>query len=298
MKVLILGAGGLLGQEIVRVAKRETEWQLLTLSKNYLRSEKNSRLFDLHDYHQWQRLVENVETRPDVIINAAAATNVDQCEVEREQAWKINVTLVEILVHICRSYDIRLVQISTDYIFDGSRGPYTETDTPNPINYYGRTKLAAENLCIRKLVEYSIVRTMWLYGEASGGKTTFVDWVLNMLKAQTPFGVVTDEVGTATLTEDVAYAIIKMIDSSFRGIVNIGGAELQSRWQFAQDIAKVFKQDSSMITKITTKQLKRYAKRPLNSGLIIHKAQAILGHQPTSPVEGLELLRTLAYRRK
>jgi dTDP-4-dehydrorhamnose reductase len=109
--------------------------------------------------------------RPDVIINAAAATNVDGCETDRAEAWRDNVDLVETIVEVCRKIDARLVQVSTDYVFDGEAGPYVESDRPNPINYYGKTKLAAENVCLRSGIDVAIVRTMWLYGAGSFATT-------------------------------------------------------------------------------------------------------------------------------
>ncbi len=295
MRVLILGSSGLLGQAIVRVANRETDWQILKITQNTLIQGNNVLPFNPHDYKAWRQLIDK-DRKPDVIVNTAAMTDVDKCEVDREQAWRINVNLVDTLAQYCRSYDIKLIQLSSDYVFDGSSGPYTEDDTPNPVNYYGRTKLAAENLCIRKLTDYTIIRTMWLYGEAQGGKTSFVDWVVKMLKKSDSFGVVTDEIGNPTLTDDIAYGIINILEKNYKGVLNIAGSDLQSRWLFATHIAQIYNNDPSIIKKISTRDLKRYAKRPHYSGLVTHQAQTILGLQPTPLQRGIEMMRIINQR--
>jgi dTDP-4-dehydrorhamnose reductase len=203
---------------------------------------------------------------------------------------------VENVADVCRRLNIPLIQISTDYVFDGTHGPYTETDTPNPINYYGRTKLAAENVCHRTPIAHAIIRTMWLYGDSEGGRSTFVDWTLKMLAGDNDFGVVTDEIGNPTITDDLAYAIIKILELKKRGTYHVAGPDLQSRWEFAEEIAEVFGYGDREIKPMTTHDLKRNAKRPLVSGLITLKAQTALGIQPTSTISGLTLLRTIMQR--
>ena len=120
---------------------------------------------------------------PDIIINTAAYTNVDRSETEKETAWKINVNGVENIALYAWTVDAHLIHISTDYIFDGKNGPYSEEDKPLPIGYYGRTKLASENSIRTSGVRFSIVRTNILYGPAKYGRPDFVKWVINSLRA-------------------------------------------------------------------------------------------------------------------
>jgi dTDP-4-dehydrorhamnose reductase len=276
--------------------KRETNWQILTASRTHLSNGTDHQEIDSAKVREWQFYLNQERWRPTVIVNAAAYTNVDKCETDREQAWRTNVKLVESLTRAAASVDAKVIQISTDYIFDGTSGPYTEDATPNPVNYYGRTKLAAENVCHRSNVSCLIARTMWLYGVHSGGRSTFVEWLLNTLQSKKDVSVVTDEVGTATLTDDIAFAIIHAIEKKVTGTMNLSGPTIQSRWDMAVDIARIFGYDENIIGQTTTATLQRPARRPLQSGLISLKAEAALGFNFSSTVSGLTYLRTTMQR--
>ena len=120
--------------------------------------------------------------RPDIIVNAAAMTNVDVCETQRELAWKVNVVGVENLVEVARRLNSLLIQISTDYVFDGKNGPYKETDRANPVNYYGKTKLAGENVILAGGISSAILRTIVVYGTGINVKNNFALWVISSLR--------------------------------------------------------------------------------------------------------------------
>jgi dTDP-4-dehydrorhamnose reductase len=297
MKVMVVGGMGMLGQKIVNVIRAETDWQVSSVVRAGIADSGGAVYFDTASRKEWKELVGQERWRPDVIINAAAMTDVDRCEIDRERAWMTNVRLVETLTELCRKIDSRLVQVSTDYVFNGLNGPYSETDTPQPINYYGKTKLAAENVCTRSGVECSIIRTMWLYGDAEGGKRTFVDWAIDKLSQYQLIHVVTDEIGTPTLTDDVAYGIVRAIESSFAGIMNVAGDERMSRYDFAKLVASVYGWNKDLVRTTTTDQLDRPAARPLNSGLITLKAQTTLGLKLSRAEEGLRTYRVQRDRR-
>jgi len=247
--------------------------------------------FDSKDHREWRRLFDNDETAPDVIINCAAMTDVDRCETERALAWESNARLVEHIVNQCKRNGNRYIHVSTDYVFDGRKGPYTETDTPNPINYYGKTKLAAENICAQSRIDHTVIRTMWLYGEEAGRKRSFVRWIAETVGAGESINVVTDEIGTPSLIDDVAYGIIKAIERQKNGVINIAGPEVMSRWDFARIVAEVYQLDQKLILPIDSSQLSRLAKRPLHSGLIPLQAQTTLGLSLTPLREGLKMIR-------
>jgi dTDP-4-dehydrorhamnose reductase len=295
-RILIVGPHGVLGQRLVEILSRETNWEVIRATRTQLLKSDLQQEIDTSKPRDWMKYLTEEVWRPDVIINSAAYTNVDSAETDRETAWRTNVSLVESLARAAKSVDAKLIQISTDYIFDGEEGPYTEESTPNPINYYGRTKLAAENVCHRANIEYLIARTMWLYGPNNGTKPTFLDWVTRELRQKREISVVTDEYGTATLTDDIAFALIRSIERNITGTINLSGPIVQSRMDVAQDIASMYHLDASLINPTTTANFNRAARRPLRSGLINLKAQTVLGVQPSSTREGIAYTKTTGER--
>ena len=168
---------------------------------------------------------------PDYIINASAYTNVDKSETERELAWKVNVKGVEYLAEAARIHDVRMIHISSDYIFDGMNGPYTENEKPNPLSYYARTKLASENVLKVSGIIYTILRTNVLYGSDSTGKTGFVRWLVNILRDGKEVRIVTDQENNPTFVYDLVQAINKVIEYNKTGVYNIGGKEFLTRYR-------------------------------------------------------------------
>lgn len=268
--VLVVGAGGALGQTLLALIKQETGWNGVGVAKG---SRLLGRLMDNDPIG----IDEELDINIDVVVNAAAMTNVDRCEIEREEAWKSNVVLVERLVRYCGTKGAKLVHCSTDNVFDGVRGPYDESAKTNPINYYGRTKLAAENICKTAEIESLIVRTMWLYGSKS--RASFVEWVVGEMKAGRPVRVAYDEVGNSTHYEDLAWGIILGIERSMKGIVHIAGRDRGSRIEVAEQLAQHYGLDPGLIIPIRSEELGRAAKRPLDSGLISTRTLSELGFQ-------------------
>jgi dTDP-4-dehydrorhamnose reductase len=291
LRVAIVGAAGGLGRKVVEVVSMETPWEIIAITRDEVSYGEERSTFNSRDHREWRRLFDNDELTPDAIINCAAMTDVDRCETERSVAWESNVKLVEHIINQCKRSGSRYIHISTDYVFDGRNGPYSETSTPNPINYYGKTKLAAENLCAQSRIDYTVIRTMWLYGEDEGRKRSFVKWIADTVGAGQSVNIVTDEIGSPSLVDDVAYGIIKSIERQKNGIVNIAGPEVMSRWDFAMAVADVYHLDRNLFNPITTAQLNRVARRPLRSGLIPLQAQTTLGLTLTPLREGLRMMR-------
>jgi len=228
---------------------------------------------------------------PDFIVNTAAFTNVDLSEKERELAWKINVKGVEYLAETARVLDSYLIHISSDYVFDGTQGPYDERAIPNPLGYYARTKLASENALRISGADYTVLRTNVLFGPAKYGRPDFVKWVINSLQQGKEIKIVTDQYGNPTYLDDLVQGIIKIIRYKKPGIFNIGGRDIVSRYDFTLMIADFFKLDASLVKKILTEDLHQPAKRPLKSGLITLKAETQLGYKPHTLVEALGLMK-------
>jgi dTDP-4-dehydrorhamnose reductase len=281
-RILIIGCNGMLGQRLALFFNSLSNVELLCTS-----AEDNCFVpgieYQKVDITQKNQVRESILSFfPDYIINAAAFTSVDKSETEKETAWKINVNGVENIALYAWTIDAGLIHISSDYIFDGKNGPYTENDTPSPIGYYGRTKLAAENSIRTTGVRYAIIRTNVLYGPAKYGRPDFVKWVINSLSSGSEIRIVTDQIGNPTFIDDLVGVINRIIEFKKEGIYNIGGPELISRFDFTKRIAQFFKLNQELIKPIITKDLLQPAARPLKSGLITLKAETELDYRASS----------------
>jgi len=217
--------------------------------------------------------------RPEIIIHCAAMTAVDACETERELCWKVNVDGTENVCIGAERTNARVIYISTDYVFDGENGPYSETDNPNPSGYYAKSKLAGENV-VRGAGEFNtVIRSIVIYGYGKNIKSSFITWLLGELRAGRKVRIVNDQWGNSTIAEDLAEGIDKLIDSGKSGIYHMGGATFVNRYEMAIATARFFNLDETLISPISTEELKQPAKRPLRSGLITAKAEAELSCQ-------------------
>ena len=199
------------------------------------------------------------------------------CESNKELAWNNNVKATENILDSIRGTKCKIIFISTDYVFDGFSGPYSENDQPNPINYYGKTKLAAENIIRGSGQPWVIIRTNVLYGNSFINKASFVKWVIDSLSQKKKISVVDDQFGNPTWTGALSEAIKLSMIMNVNEILNYGGSEFISRFEFAKKIAKIFGLNSSLISPIKTRDLNQIAKRPLKSGLVTSKIENILG---------------------
>jgi len=292
-RVLITGSNGLLGQKLVEILSNSPNYMMLLTSKQELSVFRDERLqyrqIDISNKHDVSSVVEEFE--PEIIINAAAMTNVDQCETEREMAWRANVTGVEHLIRSAKLVGARIIHISTDYVFDGRNGPYGETDRPNPLSYYGRTKLASENVLQTSGIPSTILRTMVLYGIGFGIKLNFALWLLKNLSEEKPVRVVDDQIGNPTLADDLAYAILKVIELERTGVYHVAGPDLVNRYEFALALARLFNFNKKLISAVKTTSMKQAAPRPLRSGFITLKAQTDLGLKLAGVEQGLLVLK-------
>lgn len=286
-KVLIAGARGLLGQKLVEIFRRESEFEIIPCEL----TAGNGDMIAL-DITDRQKALDMVGTlKPSVIVNAAAFTDVDRAEVERETAYKVNATAVGYLAEAANIFGAKLVHISTDYVFNGQKGNYDESSLPDPISYYGKTKLAGENLAKAQLDNLTIVRTQVLYGFGVNIKMNFVLWVLDMLAKGERFSVVTDQIGNPTLADELAFAVLKAVRRNARGVYHVSGFEAMSRLEFAVKIAQVFGYDPSVISPTTSDKLSQKAKRPMNSSFICLKAQTELGVSVPPVTDSLSLMK-------
>ncbi len=295
-RVLITGANGLLGQSIIKVFSQLTDDEILATSieDNFKGLQKVSyKQLDITNKKSIENLV--FDFLPNVIINTAAYTNVDGAESHREECWKLNVMATKFLAKASVLVDAKFVHISSDYIFDGIKGPYSEIDKPNPVSYYGRSKFAGENEIFIIKPDFLIIRTNVLFGSQPGGKKDFVEWVVESLNEKKEINIVTDQFNNPTYSEDLAMGILLALNKNKSGIYNLAGIEIMSRYDFTMLIADVFNLDKSKVNRVLTSELKQAAKRPLNSGLIILKAQSEFGYSPGTLKHNLEKIKNDLY---
>jgi dTDP-4-dehydrorhamnose reductase len=291
-KILVTGANGLLGQKITDIFKRESTNELILTDLQDRAEDPHGFIYIKLDITSKEDVKNYIrQLNPEVIINTAAYTNVDGCETERELSWKINVDGVKNLIIASRINDAKVVHISTDYVFDGKTGHYDEYSKPNPKSFYGKGKLAAENALISSGIKYAIVRTMILYGTGKNIRPNFALWLIDSLKKSNPVKIVIDQYGQPTMIDDLALALLRIVDKNREGIYHVCGSEYLSRFEFALKLADVFALDKRLIIPIRTSELQQPAERPMNSSFITLKAETELGIKPLNVTEGLYLLK-------
>jgi dTDP-4-dehydrorhamnose reductase len=293
MKILVTGANGLLGQKLVNLLQTDSAVELLATARQASVIPLSSGIFyklDIENEDEINSLFKKV--KPDVVINTAAMTQVDDCETQQEKCWKVNVTSVEYLTAACEKQNINLVHVSTDFIFDGSHGPLDENEIPAPVNYYGESKLAAEKVIQSSSIHWSILRTVLVYGITPDmSRSNIVLWVKNSLEQGKKINVVNDQWRTPTLAEDLAMGCYLAAKKKAKGIYNISGKDFLSPYDIAVATATFFKLDVSLINATDSTQFKQAARRPLTTGFVIDKARKELGYEPHSFEEGLAVLK-------
>ena len=289
-RILVVGSNGMLGQRTIRFFSRQNNFEVLgcSVEEEPLTNYCDYVCCDLTKRENVKKII--YDFYPDYIVNAAAYTNVDLSEDKREIAWKVNVKGVEYLAETARVLDSHIIHISSDYIFDGTNGPYAENAKPNPLGYYGRTKLASENALKISGAVYTIIRTNVLFGIADS-RPDFVRWVINSLKENKQIRIVTDQYNNPTFIDDLVQAVSKIIEFEKDGIYHIGGRDFLSRFEFADKIADFFNLKKNLIKPIVTEELNQRARRPLKSGLITLKAETELGYKPHTINESLMLMK-------
>ena len=292
-RILITGANGLLGQKLVDLLTKQADIDLIATARGANRlpyAEGYTYVpMDITDRQQVLEVV--TETRPQVIIHTAAMTNVDQCEAEKDACWAQNVTAVESLVLAAKQVDAFLVHVSTDFIFDGTSGPYDEEAEPNPISFYGWSKYAAEKAVTTSDIRWAIARTVLVYGIAHDmSRTNIILWVKKSLEAGKTINVVTDQWRSPTLAEDLATGCYLLADKEATGIFNISGRDFLTPYEMAIKTAEYFSLDQSLINQADSTTFTQPARRPPRTGFVLDKSKFVLGYQPHSFEEGIAVL--------
>jgi dTDP-4-dehydrorhamnose reductase len=227
------------------------------------------------------------EMKPDVVVLTAAYTNVDGCEKNKEDAFSLNVTGTKNVAEACETVGAKMVYISSDYVFNGMKGHYSETDGTDPIDYYGLTKLMGEEQVKSICSNFIIARTSVLYGIH---KPNFVTWLISQLEKKKSFEIVTDQIISPTYTFDLSEQLLALLDRDACGMFHTAGGEILSRFDMAVRIAEVFDYDVDLVKPTSMEMLSWVAKRPKDSSLNVSKIAKF--KKPYSLEESLGLLRS------
>ncbi|TAF63405.1 MAG: SDR family oxidoreductase [Cytophagales bacterium] len=295
-KILITGANGLLGQKILTTLQNpifSNLFEPIATARGEKRMQDSTPYYSLDIADDLALKSVIMESKPDIIIHTAAMTQVDQCELSPEECYKQNTQVVQNLHNLCKQNNIFLIHLSTDFIFDGEKGPYSEKDTPNPLSIYGDSKWKAEQILLNdtQFTQYAIIRTVLVYGVvADMSRSNIVLWVKNSLEQNKNIQVVDDQWRTPTLAEDLAMGCLLVAQKKATGIFHIAGSETLTPYQIAQKVALFFQLDTAYISRTDASQFSQPAKRPPKTGFNIEKAKKELGYSPTPFEEGLQVV--------
>lgn len=292
-RILITGSNGLLGQKLVELLVQKPDVEVIATARgaNRLPFTDGYEYQSMDITNQAEVKAVIAQTRPHAIVHTAAMTNVDQCEAEKADCWLQNVTAVENIVQACAAHDVFLLHLSTDFIFDGVAGPYTETALPNPISFYGWSKYAAEKAVTSASIRWSIARTVLVYGIAHDmSRSNIILWVKNSLENHKNIKVVTDQWRTPTLAEDLAVGCFLIVDQAAQGVFNISGSDFLTPYDMAVKTAAYFDLDQSFIAQADSTSFSQPARRPPRTGFDLTKARQVLNYQPHTFDEGIAIL--------
>ena len=295
MQLLVIGGSGLLGFKLAELAVDRFEtyatynFRPVKLEGcNFVKLDKTLRDGTL-------AMVKKVE--PDVVVDTAALHNVNYCEIHRDEALKVNVEGTRNVADACKEIGAKMIFISTDYVFDGKKGFYSEEDAPNPLHYYAQTKLEGENIVKGAGIEYAIARPSVIYGwnpselaglkSSSGKSMNFVIWAINKLKKREEINIVTDQYSSPTLADNLAEVLLVLSKSKKQGVYHTAGKTCLNRFTFAKKIAEIFELDGSLVKPVTSDMFKQVAERPKRCCLDVSKAERELKVKFLTAEEGL-----------
>lgn len=294
-KLLIIGVSGLTGYKLANLSAQK--YNVYGSYNNRPVTVENCEIFQLDKTNEEKTSSLIKEIKPNVIIDCSALHNVDYCETHREETWNVNVKAPMFIVALCKEIKAKFIYISTDYVFDGTANNYNEESKTNPLNYYGTTKLQAEEKIANSGISYAIARTSLVFGwnpselmglKSSSGKTmNFVIWALNKLREEESLKIVTDQYSTPTLADSLAEFLLALADSEKNGLFHTTGNECINRYEFTIRIADIFNLNKKLISPVTSDMFKQVAMRPMRCCLDSSKAKQLLKINPLTIEESL-----------
>lgn len=280
--LLVTGASGLLGGNLVQVASQRGYQVLATYHRHAVRFPGARALaLDLADAAAVAEVIEMFQPR--TIIHCAALTDVDYCEAHPDEAWRQNCDATRTLARFARQTGGKFVYVSTDAVYDGARGEYSEADEPSPINIYARSKLAGEAAALEEHPEALVARTT-LYGCNIRNKFSLAEWVLHRLQTEQPITGFADVYFSPLLADDLSEVLLDLVEREAHGIFNVGAAEGVSKYDFACRVAELFALPRERIECGSIARATLKAPRPRNTTLNVAKAESRLGQ----PMPGID----------
>lgn len=293
MRILVTGSNGLLGQKIIRqLLKKQVSFLATSLGENrndgcppeFYHSMDITNPDDIH------HVMSNY--KPTHVIHTAAMTNVDACELDPASCRKINVDAVQFLASECQKTNVHFQLLSTDFVFDGEKGNYSEEDKPNPLSVYAKSKVDGEELVMAMSnLRYSIVRTIIVYGNGQNlSRSNIVLWAKDALQKGQELTIIDDQFRAPTWADDLAWACIQICRQNENGIFHIAGPETMSIFNLVERIAKHYHLPMSQVKRTDSSTLNQPAVRPPKTGFNLNKAEKVLGYRPKYLEETLDLL--------
>jgi dTDP-4-dehydrorhamnose reductase len=293
MRILITGSNGLLGQKLVaQLLQKGIDFMASSLGVNRNNDcpEENYRTMDICKRDEIAEVFK--EFKPTHVIHTAAMTNVDACELNPQECKSLNVDSVQLLANQCLAEHCHFQLLSTDFVFDGSKGNYQEEDAPNPLSIYGHSKLQAEEY-IKDLpsLQFSIVRTIIVYGTGNQlSRSNIVKWAKEALLEGKELSIIDDQFRAPTWADDLAWACIRICELNENGIFHVSGPETMSIYEIVERIAKHYQLPMDQVKRTTSFSLSQPAVRPPRTGFNLSKANSRLGYAPKSLEETLDFI--------
>jgi len=284
MKFLVTGSAGLVGRQVVHdlVEDHETVYSLYneSIPENGIPTQ-----MDLACFEKIKEIIEKI--KPDAILHLAALTNVDRCETEKELAMKINAQATEVLAQQAAKHKAFFVYVSTDYVFDGQKGMRKESDSPNPVDIYGKSKLEGEKSVMNLASSWCIARTSTPFG-IHPLKKSFPVWVTENLLQNKEIKVIVDQFTSPTYVPNLSKMLIEISKRQIVGLIHLAGATRISRYEMAELVADKLSLDKKLLKPVNLDDMKWTAKRPKDSSLDVSKAFSILKEKPFIIEQGLD----------
>ena len=291
MKIAITGTNGFLGQHLARLLLKAGH-QIVAIAKGndrtFCSESPHYKYYEVDITNRVELLAVVEKERPDSFVHAAAMTQPDECELNQETCEKVNVQGTLHSIFVAEQYCRHFIFVSTDFVFDGEKGNYSEEDSIKPISFYGQSKSAGERLVGESKMPWAIIRTCLVYGNAlTAARNNIISWVKQSLEQNKPIKVVSDQVRTPTYVEDLAKGILLIIEKKAEGIYHISGKDVLTPFEMAIRTADYFGLDKQLIEKVDASVFTQPAKRPPKTGFDISKARKDLGYEPVEFKEGL-----------
>jgi len=285
LKILIVGSAGLLGEGFSHIIPNLNNDYISTHYKKI--SNDNSIKLDIRDKDYVTEFIKKIN--PDVVINCSSITNPEKCEKNPDNAYVTNVTGTQNLAETCNANNIHFVQVSTEYVFDGKKGPYKITDDAIPLSIYGKTKLKSEKITMQINPNFCVARTAMLFGWCKN-KINLATFLISNLRARKKTEVINDQFVSPSYNDNVAEMLNELAEKKISGIWHIAGSSICTRYDFAINLAKIFNFDTSLIKEISMSQMPWTVQRPIHGGLIVDRTQ-ILSNKPMTMEQSINRMK-------